>query len=442
MAERAIEPNDPTVPGSDPEHPTTGQVPIVSSVDGPRPPIPAEIWVLLVATFFIAIGFALIVPVLPQYALSFGVGATLVSVVVSAFAFMRLVFAPGAGALINRLGERRIYVAGLLIVAASTAAVAFAQDYWQLLVFRGLGGVGSVMFTISAAGMIARYSPPQIRGRISALWGGIFLIGNIAGPAVGGALAQFGIGVPFLVYSGTLVIAAAIVGIMMGRAHRITARKVAEEAGLHDAGDDRAPAARKLEPKGLREALQDSAYRASLVFGFANGWANFGVRTAILPLFVATSISQEPWVIGVVIAVGAVGNVLSLQYAGRKTDGVGRRPFILAGLAISAVAMFATAFAGDIVTMLVLSFVLGLGSGLAAPAEQAVISDIIGYGRSGGQVLSTYQMTQDGGSILGPIVAGVIADLFGFTWAIIVSSVMLAIACLSWVWGRETFRSA
>lgn len=186
MAERAIEPNDPTVPGSDPEHPTTGQVPIVSSVDGPRPPIPAEIWVLLVATFFIAIGFALIVPVLPQYALSFGVGATLVSVVVSAFAFMRLVFAPGAGALINRLGERRIYVAGLLIVAASTAAVAFAQDYWQLLVFRGLGGVGSVMFTISAAGMIARYSPPQIRGRISALWGGIFLIGNIAGPAVGG----------------------------------------------------------------------------------------------------------------------------------------------------------------------------------------------------------------------------------------------------------------
>ena len=104
--------------------------------------------------------------------------------------------------------------------------------------------------------------------------------------------------------------------------------------------------------------------------------------------------------------------------------------------------MFATAFAGDIVTMLVLSFVLGLGSGLAAPAEQAVISDIIGYGRSGGQVLSTYQMTQDGGSILGPIVAGVIADLFGFTWAIIVSSVMLAIACLTWVWGRETFRSA
>ena len=58
MAERAIEPNDPTVPGSDPEHPTTGQVPIVSSVDGPRPPIPAEIWVLLVATLAFTLLYA------------------------------------------------------------------------------------------------------------------------------------------------------------------------------------------------------------------------------------------------------------------------------------------------------------------------------------------------------------------------------------------------
>ena len=60
------------------------------------------------------------------------------------------VFAPAGGALIGRLGERPVYVAGLLIVAASTAACAFAQDYWQLLMFRGLGGAGSVMFTVAS----------------------------------------------------------------------------------------------------------------------------------------------------------------------------------------------------------------------------------------------------------------------------------------------------
>ncbi len=57
--------------------------------------------------------------------------------IVSIFAFMRLVFAPAGGALIGRFGERNVYVTGLLIVAVSTAACAFAQDYWQLLIFRG-----------------------------------------------------------------------------------------------------------------------------------------------------------------------------------------------------------------------------------------------------------------------------------------------------------------
>ena len=87
-----------------------------------RPPIPREIRVLIAAAFVIAIGFGLVAPVLPQYAASFDVGVAAASVIVSAFAFMRLVFAPAGGVLITRLGERPVYLAGLLIVAASTGA--------------------------------------------------------------------------------------------------------------------------------------------------------------------------------------------------------------------------------------------------------------------------------------------------------------------------------
>ena len=93
----------------------------------PRPPIPREIRVLIAAAFVIAIGFGLVAPVLPAYARSFDVGVAAASVIVSAFAFMRLVFAPAGGALITRLGERPVYLAGLLIVAASTGACALRQ---------------------------------------------------------------------------------------------------------------------------------------------------------------------------------------------------------------------------------------------------------------------------------------------------------------------------
>src|SRR5690625_7934055 len=93
------------------------------------------------------------------------VGVAAASVIVSAFAFFRLVFAPAGGALVSRLGERPVYLTGLVIVALSSLATAFAQSYWQLLLFRGLGGVGSTMFTVSAMALLVRQAPPANRGR-------------------------------------------------------------------------------------------------------------------------------------------------------------------------------------------------------------------------------------------------------------------------------------
>src|SRR5699024_4240692 len=82
-------------------------------------------------------------PLPRQFSACFDFGVAAASIVVSSSAFFRFVFSPSSGRLVDAFGERRIYITGLLIVAASTAAVAFAQNYWQLLVFRGLGGIGS-----------------------------------------------------------------------------------------------------------------------------------------------------------------------------------------------------------------------------------------------------------------------------------------------------------
>lgn len=385
--------------------------------------IPAEIWIILAATFFVAIGFGLIVPVLPQFAASFAVDSTAVGVVVSAFAFMRLVSAPGAGAAVNRFGEQRTYATGLLIVAASSLASAFAQDYWQLLIFRALGGIGSVMFTVAASGLVIRYSPEALRGRISAMWGGTFLIGNIAGPAIGGVLGQLGMRIPFIVYAVALAVAAAIIAFALHR-----------PASRDGAPPGRGPAG---EPLRVREVLGDSAYRASMISGFAAGWSNFGVRSAVVPLFVAAAVSPEPWAAGVVVAVAALGNVLALQFAGKGSDRRGRRPYLIVGLVIAALGLFTTPIAHELPVLLAISFVGGVGAGLAAPAQQAAIGDLIGRERSGGQVLSSLQMTQDVGTIAGPIVAGVIIDHVGYGWAFAASAAVLVLGALAWLPARE-----
>ena len=394
----------------------------------PRVTIPREIWILVGAAFVIAIGFGIVSPVLPAYARSFDVGVAAASVIVSAFAFFRLVFAPAGGALVERLGERPVYLTGLLVVAVSSLATAFAQSYWQLLLFRGLGGIGSTMFTISAMALLVRLAPPSARGRVSSAYGSAFLIGGMAGPLLGGFVAQWGLRAPFVVYAVALLVAAAVVAVGLGGAR------------LRPPPD----AASRPAAMTLAEAWEHGAYRAVLVSGVANGWTNFGVRMAVLPLL-AAAVLDQPWVAGVVLAVGAVGTAATLQFSGRLVDRVGRRPLVIAGMAVMALTMGTMGLVvldgiGTRVALgllLVLSLLSGVGAGMVNPAQQAAVADVVGNERSGGRVLSTFQMAQDGGAIVGPILIGLVADQLGFPAAFAVTGVVCIVGLLPWLRAPE-----
>jgi len=391
---------------------------------GPAERIPREIWVLIASSFLVAVGFGLITPVLPQFAQSFGVGATASSIVISAFAFFRLIGAPAGGRLVTRLGERPVYLTGLLLVAGSTAATGFAQSYSQLLIYRSLGGIGSTMFTVSALALIVRLAPAGIRGRVSATWSSTFLIGAILGPVFGGLLGGLGLRVPFLVYAAMLLLAATVVALLIPRG-----------AGAPS------EAAEVRPPLGAREALRDSAYRAALGSAFANGWASFGVRNAILPLFAVSIISGAPWVAGTALAVFAAGNAVGLGIAGRLTDRLGRRPFVIVGLLVGGVATAFTGWADGLVLLLTVSLVAGIGTGVLNPAQQASVADVVGRERSGGPALATFSMAQDAGAISGPIVAGLLVDHGSYPLAFLVTGAVMVLAAGPWLRARETLVS-
>src|SRR5258707_3639963 len=106
---------------------------------------------------------------------------------------MRLVFAPASGLFVQKIGERRVYLTGLLIVAVSTGACAFAQTYWQLLLFRSLGGLGSAMFTVSSLSLMIRISPADARGRVAGMFSSAFLVGSVGGPVLGRVTLGLGV---------------------------------------------------------------------------------------------------------------------------------------------------------------------------------------------------------------------------------------------------------
>ena len=376
---------------------------------------------LIAAAFVIAIGYGIVAPVLPQFATTFGVGVAAASAVISVFALARLLFAPAGGRILNRIGERPTYMLGVLIVALSSAATAFAQTYWQLLLFRGLGGIGSVMFTISAMGLIVRLSPPRMRGRVSGYYSSAFLVGGVIGPVVGGLLAGFGLQAPFLIYAAALLVAVAVVHFRLRD----------EDLG---AGRDR----RHQPVMTVTEAWSVGAYRAAVASNFANGWTSYGIRVALVPLLAVAVLGAGPGVAGLALAVFAAGNALALTVTGRLADRFGRRPLVLTGLVVNGLATMALGLSQDVAWFVVLSLVAGMGSGTLNPGQQATVADVIGPDRAGGPVLARYQMSSDSGQIVGPLVAGALADAVGFGWAFGVSGALMLLAALAWLPVRDT----
>ncbi len=358
-------------------------------------------------------------PVLPQFARSFDVGFFAASAIVSAFALARLAFAPAGGSLIARFGERRVYLIGLVIVAISSLISGLAPNYLTLLIVRGLGGIGSVMFTVSSMGLLVRLAPPEQRGRTSSLYATSFLVGNIAGPILGSSLQAFGMRAPFFIYAAMVFLATLVVTVFLrGEAGHPTSR-----------GDEK--------PKlSLREALTMPGFRVLLISGFASGWANFGVRIALIPLMAGAIASIGEGAAGVALTLFALGNAVAQQFSGRLTDRHGRRPFLVIGLGLSALATVGFGWATNPWIFHGLSVLAGVGAAFFVPAAQALLADLIGNQRSGGQALSAYSMSMDLGSITGTLLAGAIADALGFGWAFAVTAAVLAAAAVPWLFVR------
>ena len=205
----------------------------------------------------------MVIPAIPLFAKSFQVNNAQIGAIISAFALARFAMGLPAGKLIDIFGERRIQTTGLMLVAVSSFASGLATTYWQLLIFRALGGIGSVMFSVSASSLLMRSVDDSIRGRAQSTYNGGFLIGAVAGPAFGGILSVISLRVPFFVYAFTLVAGAFITSFFLSEKRLGRSIKNIQD-----------PEDRIL----LREALKSYPFLAAMAISFLANWVLFGMR--------------------------------------------------------------------------------------------------------------------------------------------------------------------
>ena len=371
--------------------------------------------------FFVMVGFGVVVPVLPVYVRSFGVGYAEVGAVVSAFALMRLVASPFVGKLIDLMGERVVLAVGIGIVAVSSGLVGIAADYPHLLILRGVGGIGSAMFTVAAMTLLLGSTSAAHRARAVGFYQGGFLIGGMTGPAIGGLLATISLTAPFFFYAGTLAVAG-IVGLVLLRPRAQPADGQAAAAGAPDADGSVNP----LVP--LRDVLRDARFRAACLANFAQGWNSFGVRSALIPVIVVEVIKGPSSFTGIAFAIAAVAQTLALGPAARFIDRAGRKPALVLSLAAAAALTVGISFTADIVTLTVLLSLYGVVSAFLGIAPAASVGDVVG--RRGGRGIAIFSMSSDIGAIVGPLAAGALVDAFSFPVAFGVGAVFFVAASL------------
>ena len=379
-------------------------------MQSPFKDLPREVSVLIAASFFVAVGFGIVLPAIPVFAKSFGVNNAAIGLMVSAFAITRFASGLISGFMVDKFGERAVFSSGVFMVALFTFLAGLSQSYEQLLFFRAAGGLGSSMFSVAAGSVIMRSVDDANRGRAQSVYQGSFLLGGIAGPAIGGLLSVISLRAPFFVYSGLLLGSGAVAFFFLK----------GDKIGKEDKNADTS------EHTTVREALAMKPYRIALVLSFIGAWVFFGLRASILPIFITEELNSTTAVVGYGLALSAVVQGLILLKAGRYSDEKGRRAASIIGAQVVLLGVLLLTFSVHVWMYLLAMAILGFGGAFISITPASIVGDVI-KGK-GGKVIAIFQMAGDAGMMVGPIIIGAVSDFYSYRTAFGLSAAIFVIA--------------
>src|SRR5216683_1184136 len=115
-------------------------------------------------------------------------GLAHLSWIVTAFMLTSTAATPMYGKLSDMYGRRRLFIIAILVFLAGSALCGLARSMTELILFRGLQGLGAGGLMALAQASIGDLVPPRERGRYQGLFTGAFAVSSVAGPLLGGVL--------------------------------------------------------------------------------------------------------------------------------------------------------------------------------------------------------------------------------------------------------------
>lgn len=385
-----------------------------------KPPL----FFIYLTIFVNLIGFGMVFPLIPYYGREFNASALMIGIIMSSFAVGQFVFSPFWGRLSDRYGRKPIIAIALIGLSISFLGFAIAKDLPWLFISRFLQGVFSAAALPVAQAYVADVTTKEERVVGMGRLGASLSLGFIFGPAIGSALSIVDHAFPFYAASAVALLNFASVQLFLPESLTKKSEKVALKAGF-------------LNFKSMYHALKgELGMLFILLFLWSYALSNNQVA---VPLLGYEHLHLSAAMIGIFFSgVGIGSSLVQLFVVQRVALLIGDHQTAYLGLGIMAFSLLLMPFSGHYLMMGLAMVIVSIGSGLARPTINALISNSAKDGQ--GTTMGVATAFESFGRILGPLLGGALFSISYFVPFVLCSvSVFLA---LSFVIKKHNFLKA